>query len=120
MALDSRSDKGMPGSAVPKHGLAGPGVAGDIVNIMTVDVEDYFQVSAFEDRVPRQRWDALESRVVRNTEKLLEIFDEAHVRATFFVLGWVAEKFPSIWCGGFMPRATSWRRTATAIGSCTR
>jgi polysaccharide deacetylase family protein (PEP-CTERM system associated) len=63
---------------------------------MTVDVEDYFQVSAFEDRVSRDEWPRFESRVTRNTERLLELFDEAGVRATFFVLGWVGEQHPSL------------------------
>src|SRR5437762_1054773 len=63
-----------------------------MLNAMTVDVEDYFHVSAFEGLMPRQSWDGFESRVVANTERLLAIFDEADVRATFFVLGWVAER----------------------------
>ena len=63
---------------------------------MTVDVEDYFQVSAFDGCVSRLRWPEFESRVCRNTERLLEILDEAGVRATFFVLGWVAERYPSL------------------------
>ncbi len=70
--------------------------SGAIVNAMTVDVEDYFQVSAFDRVVPRARWDALESRVSRNTDRVLELFDRANVRGTFFVLGWVAERFPSL------------------------
>jgi len=67
-----------------------------IVNAMTVDVEDYFQVSAFEASVPRSTWDSFESRVVRNTNRLLELFDGANLRATFFVLGWVAERHPAL------------------------
>jgi polysaccharide deacetylase family protein (PEP-CTERM system associated) len=67
-----------------------------VVNAMSVDVEDYFQVSAFEDRVSRADWHKYESRVCRNTERLLEIFDAADVTATFFVLGWVAERFPAL------------------------
>jgi len=67
-----------------------------VVNAMTIDVEDYFHVSAFEATVPRSRWDSLESRVVRNTDRLLEVFQTADVRATFFVLGWVAERHPSL------------------------
>jgi polysaccharide deacetylase family protein (PEP-CTERM system associated) len=63
---------------------------------MTIDVEDYFHVSAFESTVPRTRWESLESRVVGNTERLLALFDRAHVRATFFVLGWVAERHPAL------------------------
>jgi len=76
----------------------GAGVAGDrpIVNAMSVDVEDYFQVSAFDQAVPRSAWDTRESRVVRNTEHLLAIFDQHAVRGTFFVLGWVAERFPAL------------------------
>ena len=68
----------------------------DIVNALTVDVEDYFQVSAFDGVVSRAEWDALPSRVVPNTERVLELFDRAGVRATFFVLGWVAERFPAL------------------------
>jgi polysaccharide deacetylase family protein (PEP-CTERM system associated) len=70
--------------------------AGGVVNAMSVDVEDYFQVNAFDAVVPRARWDSLESRVCGNTERLLAMFDSAGVTATFFVLGWVAERFPSL------------------------
>ena len=71
-------------------------VPGEIVNAMSVDVEDYFQVSAFENTVDRRRWDRLESRVCQNTERLLEIFETAGVRGTFFVLGWVADRYPAL------------------------
>jgi polysaccharide deacetylase family protein (PEP-CTERM system associated) len=67
-----------------------------VVNAMTVDVEDYFHVSVFDGLVPRHAWDGLESRVCANTERLLRIFDDADVTATFFVLGWVARRFPSL------------------------
>ncbi|MEZ5287553.1 MAG: DUF3473 domain-containing protein [Vicinamibacterales bacterium] len=67
-----------------------------ILNAMTVDVEDYFHVSAFADQVSPAEWPAFESRVCRNTERLLDIFERADVRATFFVLGWVAEQFPEL------------------------
>jgi polysaccharide deacetylase family protein (PEP-CTERM system associated) len=67
-----------------------------ILNAMTVDVEDYFQVSAFEAVVPRSSWASRESRVSGNTDRLLEMFDAAGVRATFFVLGWVAEQYPEL------------------------
>jgi polysaccharide deacetylase family protein (PEP-CTERM system associated) len=63
---------------------------------MTVDVEDYFQVSAFEGHVPRGDWDRLPCRVERNTERVLALFDAYGVRATFFVLGWVAERYPHL------------------------
>jgi polysaccharide deacetylase family protein (PEP-CTERM system associated) len=70
--------------------------AGGVINVMTVDVEDYFQVSAFDGAVSRASWDRYESRVSKNTNELLEIFDRAGVRGTFFVLGWVAARFPSL------------------------
>jgi polysaccharide deacetylase family protein (PEP-CTERM system associated) len=67
-----------------------------IINAMTVDVEDYFHVSVFERTVARDRWPSLESRVRANTERLLDLFDEYSVKSTFFVLGWVAERHPSL------------------------
>jgi polysaccharide deacetylase family protein (PEP-CTERM system associated) len=67
-----------------------------IINAMTIDVEDYFHVSVFDGVVPRARWDALESRVCANTERILALFDEHNIKGTFFVLGWVAEHFPSL------------------------
>ncbi len=75
---------------------APPPAGPPIVNAMTVDVEDYFQVSAFEGFAPRHRWDEFESRVSANTDRLLAIFDEASVKATFFILGWVAERHPEL------------------------
>ena len=65
-----------------------------ITNAMTIDVEDYFHVSVFDGLVPRHAWEGMESRVCANTERLLTIFDETNVEATFFILGWVAERFP--------------------------
>jgi polysaccharide deacetylase family protein (PEP-CTERM system associated) len=63
---------------------------------MSVDVEDYFQVSAFDGVVSRAGWDGIDSRVVRNTSHLMELFDRVGVRATFFILGWVADRFPAL------------------------
>ena len=65
-------------------------------NAITVDVEDYFQVSAFESIVDRSNWSDFEFRVEANTDRILEIFGETGVTGTFFCLGWVAEKFPSL------------------------
>ena len=62
----------------------------------TVDVEEYFQVAAFERYIPRTRWDQLESRVTANTMALVELLAENSQRATFFVLGWVAERAPGL------------------------
>jgi polysaccharide deacetylase family protein (PEP-CTERM system associated) len=67
-----------------------------ILNAMTIDVEDYFHVSVFDGLLARASWDTLESRVRANTARLLDILDEYAVRGTFFVLGWVAERFPEL------------------------
>jgi len=67
-----------------------------VVNAITVDVEDYFQVSAFEPYIKRGDWDKTQGRVERNTERILEIFDNHGVKATFFMLGWVAERYPEL------------------------
>jgi len=63
-----------------------------IRNALTVDVEDYFHVSAFSDSINRSDWNNHTLRVERNTHQLLDLFDEHDVKATFFVLGWVAER----------------------------
>jgi len=67
-----------------------------LTNAMTVDVEDYFQVSLFERHVDRAEWDNIPCRIVENTEKILGIFSRHGVSATFFMLGWVAERFPML------------------------
>jgi polysaccharide deacetylase family protein (PEP-CTERM system associated) len=63
---------------------------------MTVDVEDYFHVEAFAPVIDRREWDRLPRRVEGNTERLLAIFAEAEIRATFFTLGWVAQRHPAL------------------------
>jgi polysaccharide deacetylase family protein (PEP-CTERM system associated) len=65
-------------------------------NAMTVDVEDYFQVSAFERHIPRERWESLPCRVERNVDRILGLFAERGVQATFFTLGWIAERYPQL------------------------
>jgi len=65
-------------------------------SIATVDVEDYFQVEAFSRAVDRRTWRHFPSRVVDNTNRVLDLFDELHVTGTFFVLGWVAEEHPRL------------------------
>jgi len=65
-------------------------------NAMTVDVEDYYHVSAFADVISINDWDNYESRVERNTRNLLELFLKYNIKSTFFVLGWVAEKNPEL------------------------
>ncbi|NQT13344.1 MAG: DUF3473 domain-containing protein, partial [Planctomycetes bacterium] len=66
------------------------------LNAFTVDVEDYFQVSAFEKDVPRSKWDLYEIRVVESTRRILDLLNRHNVRATFFVLGWVARRYPNL------------------------
>src|SRR5437764_226513 len=65
-------------------------------NVLSVDVEDYFHVEAFATVVRREEWDGYEHRVDRNVYRLLELFAKYRTTATFFVLGWVAERFPSL------------------------
>jgi polysaccharide deacetylase family protein (PEP-CTERM system associated) len=64
--------------------------------VLSVDVEDYFQVEAFADVVNRADWDSYESRVADNTRRLLDLFDEVPVKSTCFILGWVAERHPGL------------------------
>jgi len=71
-------------------------MASTIKNALTVDVEDYFHVAALAESIDRGSWDSIPTRVQRNTDTLLELFDEASTKATFFVLAWVAEKHPQI------------------------
>ena len=73
-----------------------PGAANSMLNAMTIDVEDYFHVTAFASDVDRAKWSSLESRVENNTLRLLDLFARHQVRATFFVLGWVAERHPAL------------------------
>ena len=65
-------------------------------NALTVDVEDYFHVAAFSRQIDSATWDRFPLRVERNTYQLLELFAERGVHATFFVLGWVAERCPEL------------------------
>lgn len=74
----------------------GRNLDGCMANAMTVDVEDYFQVSAFEPYLSRADWKTLPCRVEENMERFFELFDAHDVKATFFTLGWIAERFPGI------------------------
>jgi len=66
------------------------------LNALTIDVEDYFQVSAFEKVSPVSEWDTFPLRVERNTERILRLLEERDLKATFFILGWVAERCPEL------------------------
>ncbi len=67
-----------------------------IRNALTIDVEDYFQVSAFAPYIPRSSWDALPCRVERNVDRILMLLDKNEIKATFFTLGWIAERYPGM------------------------
>ncbi|MEM7432683.1 MAG: XrtA system polysaccharide deacetylase [Pseudomonadota bacterium] len=67
-----------------------------IVNAMTVDVEEYFHVAALASAIDKTTWDSIPSRVESSTNRLLELFDEQSISATFFILGWVAERAPQL------------------------
>jgi polysaccharide deacetylase family protein (PEP-CTERM system associated) len=70
--------------------------AGKMTHVLSVDVEDYFQVEAFARSVDRESWDEWPSRVVPNTLRVLDLFDKRNAKGTFFIVGWVAEKFPHL------------------------
>jgi polysaccharide deacetylase family protein (PEP-CTERM system associated) len=70
--------------------------AATITNALTIDVEDYFQVSAFAPYIDRREWDQRECRVVRNVSRILELLDAQDTKATFFTLGWIAERYPDL------------------------
>jgi polysaccharide deacetylase family protein (PEP-CTERM system associated) len=67
-----------------------------IRNALTIDVEDYFQVSSFAHHIARSSWDNLPCRVERNIDQILALLDKNQIKATFFTLGWVAERYPSM------------------------
>jgi polysaccharide deacetylase family protein (PEP-CTERM system associated) len=71
-------------------------MAGTVTNAMSVDVEDWFQVQAFAGVIARDAWEGLERRVEASTDRTLALFDAAGVKATFFTLGWVAERHPAL------------------------
>lgn len=67
-----------------------------IRNALTIDVEDYFQVAALAEAVDRKDWSSMEYRVEKNTDQLLDLLEQKNLRATFFTLGWVAERSPEL------------------------
>lgn len=67
-----------------------------VVNAMSVDVEDYFHVAALAEAISRDDWDSMNARVEQSTRRLLDVFADAGTRATFFTLGWVAERHPGL------------------------
>jgi polysaccharide deacetylase family protein (PEP-CTERM system associated) len=67
-----------------------------VSNALTIDVEDYFQVSAFAPQIARNEWNTRECRVERNMNRILELLDQHQTKATFFILGWIAERYPQL------------------------
>jgi len=80
----------------PASARSGPGVPMTLRNALSVDVEEYFQVAAFERTIDRAAWDSAKSRVEYSTHRVLDLFADRSVKATFFVLGWIAERHPSL------------------------
>ncbi len=85
-----------PDAATIPDAVAGDAPPLPVMNALTIDVEDYFQVSAFAPHIARDTWDTLPCRVERNVDVILGMLDEHGVQATFFVLGWVAERYPQV------------------------
>ena len=67
-----------------------------IRNALTIDVEDYFQVAALAESIDRKDWSSMEYRAEKNTDELLELLEQKDLRATFFTLGWIAERSPEL------------------------
>lgn len=87
---------GLPPASARQSGAARSLDRKLIRNAMTIDVEDYFQVSAFAPHISRASWPLLECRVERNVDCILGLLDAQAVKATFFTLGWIAERYPSV------------------------
>jgi polysaccharide deacetylase family protein (PEP-CTERM system associated) len=84
-------------SSTPSEGCCAPSdIRWRVTNAMTIDVEDYFHVEAFASTIDRKDWDNLPQRVERNTERILDILAESGAQATFFVLGWIAQRYPAL------------------------
>jgi polysaccharide deacetylase family protein (PEP-CTERM system associated) len=94
LLADVSASEELPASTAP--GLDVLGAAGVVRNAMSVDVEDYFQVSAFEGHISRDDWDRLPCRVEANVDRILALFAEFDIQATFFTLGWIAERYPQM------------------------
>lgn len=71
-------------------------LARTVIHCLSFDIEEHFQVSAFASPMRRRHWDVFESRVQRNTDTILKLLDERQIKATFFILGWVAERNPDL------------------------
>lgn len=95
------SDTALPVASDPASAIAGwharpASAAFEGVNAITIDVEDYFQVAAFFGVIDRKDWDGYDCRVEANVDRILALLAEADARATFFTLGWIAERYPGV------------------------
>src|SRR5690348_15655418 len=94
---EASGQRGLRSSPAPGFTAMRSGIAGQpVVNAMTIDVEDYFQVQALSQCFRRSDWPKIESRVERNTAKILSMLAEYECHATFFTLGWIAERHPRL------------------------
>jgi polysaccharide deacetylase family protein (PEP-CTERM system associated) len=80
----------------PQNEAIGTGSTDKIANALTIDVEDYFQVSAFAPYISRDGWNQRECRVERNVDRILALLSDQGTSATFFILGWIAERYPAL------------------------
>src|SRR4051812_37264177 len=92
--LNGRRSVGSSLANMLKQAASGP--QAPFHNALSIDVEDYFQVSAFAPYIGRDTWDRAECRVEQNVERILEMLDERAAHATFFTLGWIAERYPQL------------------------
>src|SRR6266568_2966873 len=81
---------------MPEPVSASAARTGEVVNALTIDVEDYFQVSAFAPYIARSTWEERPCRVEQNIDRILELLSTTGVHATFFTLGWIAERYPKM------------------------
>ena len=87
-----------------------------LTNALTIDVEDYFQVSAFAPHIKRSEWNTRECRIERNVDRILELLSTQNTKATFFTLGWIAERYPQL-VRQIVARATNWRVTVMGMSA---
>lgn len=85
-----------PDRVINTEGQSGAAQKSPLTHILSVDVEDYFQVEAFAGQVSRESWDSWPSRVVANTQRVLDLFDAHQAKGTFFFVGWIAARFPHL------------------------
>lgn len=100
MSLTMRRDGDVASPPIPDIASEpvrdGATVNDGIVNALSIDVEDYFQVAAFSRYISRDEWDTRDCRVERNVDRILEMLSQSDAKATFFTLGWVAQRYPAM------------------------